>query len=161
MQQLRLSLALLAVTLFLFSCGHEATPAPATLYNRIGQADGIAKIVDQLIANVGAETQQTNTVMLRTHKPMLDAVSSGADPTRLQRLRNHFIDQLGEATGGPLKYTGMNMLAAHKGMMITENEFAVWRQAAVSSLATNQLPTKEKAELLAILDAMKADVVGH
>jgi hemoglobin len=155
------TLALTGSLLF-SSCGNEeAAPTPPTLYERIGKVEGISKIVDQLIANVGAETQTSNTAMLRTHKPMLDAISSGADPTRLQRLRNHFIDQLGEATGGPLTYKGMNMLAAHKGMMITEHEYAVWRKAADASLETNQVPAKERAELTAILDAMKADVVGH
>lgn len=160
MGKLRPSLvaALVAAALLLNACGSkEAEPTPPSLYDRLGQVDGISKIVDKLMANVVAETTEPNSVMLRSHKPLLDA----NDAARVLRLRNNFIDQLGEATGGPLKYKGMNMLAAHTGMKITDNEFAVWRKAADASFEANNVPAKERAELAAILDAMKADVVGH
>ncbi|TGE17012.1 globin family protein [Hymenobacter elongatus] len=127
-----LMVALLAGSMFTSSFGKsEAEEAPApTLYDRLGKTEGIATIVDGLVANVGAETKTLNSLMLRSHKPMLDAVGgvNGAaptDPLRLQRLRNNFVDQLGEATGGPLAYKGMNMVSAHKGMNITNNEFSV------------------------------------
>ncbi|TGE26016.1 group 1 truncated hemoglobin [Hymenobacter aquaticus] len=158
-----LIVAMLAGSLFVSSCGkNDAEEAPApTLYDRLGKTEGIAKIVDGLIANVGTETQMTNSVMLRSHKPMLDAVNSGADPTRLQRLRNNFIDQVGEATGGPLKYKGLSMLTAHKGMAVTHTEFTVWRAQLEKSLNTNKVSETDKAALYAIIDKMHDDVVGH
>ncbi|MBX0291178.1 group 1 truncated hemoglobin [Hymenobacter sp. HSC-4F20] len=150
---------LLAGTLcFTTACGSkEADPAP-TLYERMGGLKGVEGFVDVLMANVAAETEVKNSQMLRTHTPLL---TDPDKPARLARLRNNFINQMGEATGGPLKYTGMTMLAAHKGMMITETEWAVWRQAADASMAANNLGAKEKAELATILDEMKAATVGH
>jgi hemoglobin len=162
--------AMLAGSLFVSSCGKdeaEATPAPTpTLYDRLGKTEGIANIVDGLIANVGAETATTNSVMLRSHKPMLDAVNGvngGAptDPTRLLRLRNNVIDQLGEATGGPLTYKGKSMLAAHTGMAVTNNEFSVWRKQLEASLNTNKVSETDKAALYVIIDKMHDDVVNH
>ena len=167
MQKIRFSFfttLLLGGGLLASSCSKKV--AEPSLYDRLGQTDGITKIVDNLIANIGAETATANTLMLRTHKPMLDAVNgiNGAaptDPTRLLRLRNHVIDQLGEATGGPVTYTGLSMLVAHKGMNITVNEFSVWRNQLEASLTTNKLSAQDKAALLAIIDKMQGDVVGH
>ncbi|TGE21153.1 truncated hemoglobin [Hymenobacter metallicola] len=160
--------ALVAGSLFITSCGKtEAEEAPApTLYDRLGKTEGIAKIVDGLIANVGAETATPNSLMLRSHKPMLDAVNGvngqpPTDPTRLQRLRNHFVDQVGEATGGPLTYKGKSMLVAHTGMAITHQEFSIWRQQLEKSLNDNKVAEADKAALYAIIDKMHDDVVNH
>ncbi|OWP64696.1 hypothetical protein CDA63_02750 [Hymenobacter amundsenii] len=157
---------LLAGTLLLGSCGGKETAAEPTLYDRLGKTEGIARIVDGLVANVGAETATTNSAMLRTHKPMLDAVNgvngqAPTDPMRLQRLRNNFIDQLGEATGGPLAYNGLSMLTAHRGMNITASEFSVWRNQLEASLNSNNVSATDKAALYVIVDKMHDDVVGH
>ena len=158
--------SLLAGVLLLGSCGKKESEAAPTLYDRLGKTEGISNIVDGLIANVGAETATPNSVMLRSHKPMLDAVNgvngqAPTDPTRLQRLRNNFIDQLGEATGGPLTYKGLSMLTAHRGMDITNNEFSVWRNQLEASLNSNGVSATDKAALYAIIDKMHDDVVGH
>lgn len=162
-------LALLTGGLLLGSCSSkETTPTPTstTLYERLGKTDGVAKIVDGLIANVAAETATSNSALLRTHKPLLDAVNgvNGAaptDPTRLQRLRNNFINQLGEAAGGPLTYTGKSMLAAHAGMAITANEYAMWHTQWEKSLTSNNVTGQAHTDLDAIIDKMEADIVGH
>lgn len=167
-----LFMGLLAGTLAFSACGskeEEAQATAPTLYDRLGKTEGIGKIVDGLIANVGAETQTANSAMLRSHKPMLDAVNGVAgvnggaptDATRLMRLRNNFIDQLGEATGGPVKYKGMTMLKAHTGMAVTHNEFSVWRAQLEASLNTNKVAAADKTELYAIIDKMHDDVVNH
>ena len=158
---------LLAGGLLASSCGSknaDSTPTPS-LYDRLGKTPGITKVVDQLVANVGAETATTNSVLLRTHKPMLDAVNgvNGAaptDPTRLQRLRNHVIDQLGQATGGPVTYTGLDMVTAHKGMNISSIEFSVWRDQLQSSLNINKVGAQEQKEVFAIIDNMENDVIN-
>lgn len=97
---------------------------------------------------------------------MLDAVNgingqTPTEPTRLQRLRNNFIDQLGEATGGPLTYKGKSMLVAHTGMSVTTLEFSVWHKQLEASLASNGVSESDKAAVYAIVDKMEGDVVGH
>ena len=149
------------------SCGSkspDATPTP-TLYDRLGKTPGITNIVNQLVANVGAETATTNSALLRTHKPMLDAVNgvNGAaptDPERLNRLRNHFIDQIGQLSGGPVTYTGLDMVTAHKGMAISSYEFSVWRDQLQSSLNTNKVGAQEQKEVFALIDKMENDVIN-
>ncbi|GAA4383939.1 group 1 truncated hemoglobin [Hymenobacter koreensis] len=160
MKRSLLFVSLLTGTLLLNSCGkQEETPK---LYDRLGKTEGIAKIVDGLIANVGAECGTPNSLLFRTHEALLESTKPGStDPNRLQRLRNHFIDQVGEATGGPLTYKGQSMLSAHTGMAITHAEFAVWRTQLEASLNSNGVSEADKAELYLIIDKMHNDVVGH
>lgn len=159
------SAGLLALTLFTTACGSK-DPQPDSLYVRMGGKTSIEAITDQLVANVGAETGQPNSLMLRSHKPMLDAIASqngqpATDPTRLLRLRNNVVDQFTDITGGPIKYQGKSMLAAHLGMAVTPAEYAAWRALLDNSLATNKIGSTEKAQFTALVDAMKNDVVNH
>jgi hemoglobin len=167
--QLSIASILLGLTLFTSACGSKdspPTPQPQSLYVRMGGKTSIEAVADQMVANVGAETGQANSVMLRSHKPMLDAITSqngqpATDPTRLQRLRNNVVDQFTDITGGPLKYQGKSMLVAHTGMAVTSAEYAVWRTLLDNSLATNKIGATEKAQFTALIDAMKNDVVNH
>jgi hemoglobin len=170
MRKPQLSIAtacLLALSLFGAACSSsKEEPAPDSLYVRMGAKAGIEGVADQMVANVGAETGATNSAMLRSHQPLLDAVNgvNGAaptDPTRLTRLRNNVVDQFTNITGGPLPYNGKNMLQAHTNMRVTDAEYAAWRVLLDDALAKRNIGAKEKAEFTALIDAMKADVVNH
>lgn len=151
----------MGLSLLTSACGSNVVPTPP-LYERLGKTDSIAKIVDGLIANVGAECAAPNSVLLRTRVALLASTQPGsADPTRLQRLRNHFIDQLGAASDGPLTYTGKNMVAAHTGTAITKAAFSVWRSQFEVSLATSNVAAGDKAAVYAITDQLQAEVAGH
>ncbi len=144
------------------ACKKEEKTVTPTLYERLGKVDGISRIVDQLIANVGAECATPSSVLLRTHSDLLASTLPGsADPTRLERLRGHFIDQLGANSGGPATYSGMNMVMAHLGMAITPQEFAIWREQLRKSLDTNMVGAQEQTEVFAIMDGMQAQIVGQ
>ena len=152
---------LLMSALAFSSCGKKAEPEP-TLYDRLGKMEGIARIVDGLVANVGAETATPNSVLLRSHADLLASTKPGStDPGRLQRLRNNVVDQLGEASGGPLTYKGMNMLVAHTNMQVTAKEFSVWRDQLAASMNSNGVSATDKAAVFVIIDKMHGDVVGH
>ena len=157
----------LACLLAMAACGSKPNdPQPESLYVRMGGKTGIESITDQLVANVGAETGQPNSVMLRSHQPMLTAISSQngqapTDPNRLQRLRNNVVDQFTDITGGPIKYMGKNMLVAHTGMAVTTAEYTAWRGLLDNSLTTNKIGATEKTQFTALIDAMKNDVVNH
>ncbi|WP_375438100.1 hypothetical protein [uncultured Hymenobacter sp.] len=161
------SASLVATGLLATACDSSTeTPAPDSLYVRMGGKTGIEAVADQMVANVGAETGQTNSLMLRSHKPLLDAVNgvNGAaptDPTRLTRLRNNVVDQFTAITGGPLPYNGKNMLVAHTNMQVTVAEYKAWRALLDNSLEKNKIGAQEKVEFTALIDAMEADVVNH
>ena len=156
------------MALFSSACGSSATPdpQPESLYVRMGGQAGVEAVATQMVANVGAETGTVNSVMLRSHQPLLMAISSqngapATDPTRLDRLRNNVIDQFTDITGGPIKYKGKSMLVSHTNMRVTEQEYAVWRGILDKTLTERSIGAKEKVEFTALIDAMKADVVNH
>lgn len=145
---------LLCVALSAFACGGgsktggggDTTPPPAekSLYERLGGLEAITAVIDDFLANVVADDR-------------INARFANADAARLRQM---LIDQVCAATGGPCEYTGKNMVEAHTGMNITEDEFNALVEDLVKSLDKFKVPEKEKNELLTALGGMKGDIVG-
>jgi len=131
------------------SCKKEEEMDP-TLYERLGGIDAIAAVTDKFLANV-AGNDEINFFFA-------DAV---ADPFRLQSLRNHLVDQICEAAGGPCVYKGKSMQEAHAGMNITTEQFNSLVGDLVAALDFYAVPTAEKDELLGILGSLAPDIVGQ
>jgi hemoglobin len=99
--------------------------------------------------------------MVRTFQPLLTEVGQkGAASPKLIALRQNLIDQIGEASGGPQKYMGKDMVTAHKGMMITEVEFNSLAGNLSGALDKFSVPAMEKNELLTVIGSLKPSIVG-
>jgi hemoglobin len=125
--------------------GGETTAPQTSLYERLGGTDGISKVVDLFLKNVGGD----------------DRINARFANSDLGHLRQMLIDQICFATGGPCKYTGKNMKEAHAGMKITEDEFNALVEDLVKALDAAGVPAAEKGELLTALGGMKGDIVGQ
>lgn len=154
MKKTILMLSVALVTL-MSSCKKEEEASPKSLYDRLGGVTAISAVVDQFITNVAADPN-----MVRTFTPLLVEVGKG-NTARLTALRNNLIDQIGEASGGPQKYTGKDMVTAHKNMKITDTEFNSLVNDLVLALDKFQVPTTEKNELLGVLGGLKAQIVNQ
>jgi hemoglobin len=119
-----------------------------TLYTRLGGKPAITKVVDDLIAIVIEDPRIKDE-----HKEHFKKEDSAAE------LKKKLVDQLGEATGGPEKYTGKNMTDAHKGMKITDADFDALADDVGKALDKNNVGPKEKKELMDMLGPMRKDVV--
>ena len=75
------------------------------------------------------------------------------------RLVKNLTDFVCNATGGPCKYTGKSMKAAHKKMAVTTGEFNALVEDLVKTLYKFNVPAKEKGELLAALGPLAKDIV--
>src|SRR5512144_2412324 len=94
----------LAVTLA--AC--QTTMAPQkSLYDRLGGRPAITAVVDDFVGNVAADAR-INGFFARTDVP---------------HLKRQLVDQVCQASGGPCKYTGRDMMSAHRGMNITDAQF--------------------------------------
>lgn len=158
MQKKFFAVALIAMGSIVFSSCKKDEAAPATpksLYDRLGGAPAITLVVDKFIGNVAA-----NPKMVRTFQPLLDEVKAGK-MTRVTALRNNLIDQIGQASGGPEKYKGKDMVTAHKGMKITEDEFNSLVGNLVSALNEYKVPSTEQGELLSVLGGLKGSIVNQ
>jgi hemoglobin len=129
--------------------GYKPTPLKrtASLYTRLGGDKAIAKVVDDFVANVVADEQ-----IKEAHKKHFREGDVAG-------LKKKLIDQIGEATGGPQRYTGKNMKDAHQGLGITEKDFDALVADLVKALDQNKVGAAEKEELLAMLGKMKPDIV--
>jgi hemoglobin len=118
-----------------------------SLYDRLGKEEGITKVVDDFVAAVIANDE---------YPPKLKEHFKRAD---VAVLKKKLVDQIGEATGGPQRYTGKNMKDAHKGLGITNADFDALVASLKKALDDNKVGEKEQKELFALLGPMRKDVV--
>jgi hemoglobin len=82
----------------------------------------------------------------------------------LDRLRFalNLIDQIGQATGGPLQYKGLSMPMpmAHQGMNITNVEFNALVAELGKAMTTKGVPATRQTEAVNILAPLKSSIVG-
>jgi hemoglobin len=135
----------------------EAPVAATSLYERLGGLPAVSAVVDQFIANVVAETMTSNSKLKRTFDPLVQSGNS----YRVTSLRNHLIDQIGQAAGGPLVYKGLSMPAAHKGMNITEVEFNALVAELGKAMTSKGVPTAQQTEVVNILAPLKSSIVAQ
>jgi hemoglobin len=142
----RLTGATMAVALLYAGCASSATTMDnRPLYDRLGGKPAITAVVDDFVGNVAADGR-------------INRFFAGANVPRLKAM---LVDQICEASGGPCKYTGRSMKAAHTGMKITDADFNALVEDLVKSLDKFKVPAREKNELLAALGGMKRDIVGQ
>ena len=122
------------------------TAAGPNLYKRLGGYDAIAAVTDDFLGRLLAE-------------PRFAKFFTGASSDSKSRIRQHIVDQLCFATGGPCVYTGRTMKAAHAGLGITEEDWNAAVADLVASLDKFRVPAREKGELAAILATVKGDIV--
>lgn len=137
--------------------GREILPPPTvesaksaaqpSLYQRLGGEAGITKVVNDFVTIVAAD----ENIKEKHRKHFLEG--------DVALLKKKLVDQIGEATGGPQKYTGKNMKDAHKGLEITNKDFNALAADLVKALDMNKVPEDAKKELLAMLETMRKDVV--
>jgi len=134
----------LIVALWLGGCATAQPPQAATLYERLGGHAAITAVVDDAIVNVTAD-------------PRINARFANAGPG----LTKNLVDLVCLRTGGPCKYGGLDMAAAHEGMFIRDDEFDALVEDMAKSLDKFKVPAREKGEALAILRQMRNAIVGH
>ena len=114
-----------------------------TLYERLGGTEGITQIASDLV-----DEHMAN--------PVVKEQFAKADPVKLKNGAATFFIT---GTGGPEVYEGQDMLATHKGMNITHEQFMAVLDDALAALAKNNIGQREQEEVLFILYSMRADVV--
>jgi hemoglobin len=117
-----------------------------SLYQRLGECDALAAVTDDFIGRLAAEPQCTKFF-------------SGFSIDSKKRLRQHLLDQLCEATGGPCMYMGRSMKVTHAGLGLTDGDWTAATKHLTATLENFQVPEKEKREVLAFVTGLKPDIV--
>jgi hemoglobin len=63
------------------------------------------------------------------------------------------------AAGGPQKYTGKSMVESHKDLKITSDEWEAFLDDFQQTLDKFAVPAEEQAELKAIVNSTRGDIV--
>jgi hemoglobin len=119
----------------------------ATLYRRLGGYDAIAAVTDDFVGRLAGD-------------PQLKHFFGGLSVDSQKRLRQHVVDFLCNATGGPCLYLGRDMKTAHTGLGITEADWNASVNHLVATLDKFKVPEKEKGEVLGAISGLKGDIVG-
>jgi len=119
-----------------------------SLYDRLGKKKAIAAVVDEFVSRVAAD-----------HRINKFFATTAADPARLKMFKGNLVDQICEATGGPCKYAGKDMKAAHMGMGVSGGDFTALVEDLSGALDALKVGAHEKDQLLGALAPMKTQIV--
>lgn len=122
---------------------NTTTLATTSLYDRLGKREGIARITRSLIDNHLAN-------------PLVSVRYAGTD---MKKVEQRVIEFFCAGAGGPETYTGKDMLATHKGMNISEQEFVAVVDDAMAALQSNGIDADTRNAVLAILWSLKGEVI--
>lgn len=117
-----------------------------TLYERLGGYNAIAAVVDDFIGRLVSDKR-------------FERFFVGHSKDSQKRIRQHIVDQLCAAAGGPCIYTGRDMRTTHEGLGISEDDWKAAVDHLIASLDKFKVPKREKDDLLAAVSKFKNDIV--
>jgi hemoglobin len=126
-----------------------AEQKPKTLWDRLGGDPGVTKIVDDF-------------VNLAAPNPKVDFFRGGKfTPTAAEvaKMKRELIEQISEASGGPLKYKGPDMKKVHKGMGITDAQFNAAGEDLKKALEKNNVVPEDVEKVLNALGSYRKEIV--
>jgi len=117
-----------------------------SLYVRLGGYDAIAAVVDDLLPRLRED-------------PLLSRFwTSPRSVDTNNRERQLAIDFIAAAAGGPTIYLGRDMKLAHKGMGISEADYAAFMRCLSVTLDTFEVPEPERGEVVAFALSLEPEI---
>lgn len=120
----------------------------STLYERLGSADGIAALVDDIV-----DAHLNNPLIKTRFQPLAE------DPERFEQAKRHLRDFLGAGTGGPEEYTGRNMIEAHRGMNVSAAEYLAAVDDIMNTLEAHGIDEQSRKDVLFIAYSIKGEIM--
>jgi hemoglobin len=117
-----------------------------SLYSRLGGYDALAAVTDDFLGRL-------------EKSKLLGRFFIGLSDDSAIKLRQHVIDFLCMATGGPCKYGGRDIKVVHTGLEITEADWDENVKLLNETLDKFKVPEKERGEVLAAVSSLKKDIV--
>jgi hemoglobin len=136
------------VSLLATTAGSQNAPKQKSLYDRLGGKEAITAVVDEFVGRVAADNRINQFF-----------AATASNPARLASFKMKLVDQICEASGGPCKYTGKDMKAAHRGMGISTADFNALVEDLVGALDKFKVGAAEKSQLLGVLGPMQGQIV--
>jgi hemoglobin len=120
-----------------------------SLYDRLGGVYSIATVVDDFIDRIMVDPRLNAN-------PQVDEAHHHVPPAGFKYLVTEMVCW---ATGGPQKYSGKSMADSHRDLKITPVEWEAFLDDFQQTLGKFNVPAEEQAELKAIVDSTRSDIV--
>jgi hemoglobin len=120
-----------------------------SLYERLGGAGGIAALVDDIV-----EAHMENPLIKARFLPYREQTDT------LAKVKQHTCDFFGAGSGGPEVYSGRSMRDTHRGMNISDEEYAAVVDDIMGTLKKHKIDEETRREVKTIVDSLKGDIVG-
>ena len=124
-----------------------------SLWDRLGGEPAVRAVVHDFVGRGAADTKVNFTRKGHPNewKPTSDD---------LKTLEQRLVEFISQNTGGPLRYSGRDMVTVHRGMEITDAEFNALAGDLSASLDKFKVPKREKDELIAVVASTRSSIVG-
>ncbi len=120
-------------------------PIPTTsLYDRLGRFDGITRIVDDVM-----NAHLANPAIRSRFEASKD----------LDHAKKMAVEFFCAGCGGPEAYSGRDLLVAHKGMNVSEQEYMAAMDDILGALEKNDIDPSTRGEVTAVLYSLKGQVI--
>ena len=120
-----------------------------SLYSRLGGVYSIATVVDDFVNRIMVDPRLNAN-------PLVDEAHHRVPPAGFKYLVTEMVCW---ATGGPQKYTGKSMADSHAHLKITSKEWEAFLDDFQQTLDRFAVPAEEQAELKAIVNSTRSDIV--
>ncbi|MDT3776545.1 group 1 truncated hemoglobin [Nitrospira sp. MA-1] len=117
-----------------------------SLYERLGGYEGILAFTNDLLPRLQSD-------------PQLGRFWQNRGDDGIARERQLLIDYLCANAGGPMYYTGRDMKLSHKGMKISERDWAIFLEHAGATMKALDVPRQECDEVAVFVSSLKPDIV--
>jgi hemoglobin len=125
------------------------TSEKRSLYDRLGGVYSIATVVDDLIDRVMSDARLNAN-------PLVDEAHHRVPPAGFKYLVTELVCF---AAGGPQKYSGKSMAESHSHLKISAKEWDAFMDDLQHTLDKFAVPAEEQAELKAIVNSTRPDIV--
>ena len=115
-----------------------------TLYERLGGYEGITRLVDDVMAN------HLKNPLIKTR------FEASRDLDHAKRMA---VDFFAAGSGGDVEYKGKNMLDAHRGMNISEQEYMAAIDDILAAIDSHGIDGATRTEVLGILYSLKEEII--
>lgn len=116
----------------------------STLYQQINGEQGVEKLVDSFINQIGRDEQ----------------ILAYFKQTNVAHFRQGFITHLCSVTDGPCEYKGDNMVDIHTGMNIPEKDFNRVVELLINAMDEQQIPQTVQNQILSRLAPLRPEVIN-
>jgi hemoglobin len=114
-----------------------------TLYQRLGGEPGLRELVDDVVDRFA-------------ENPFLEYYFRNIDRGRVKILAYEYLSM---KTGGPEQYSGPDIHSAFYSLNIRPEEYQYALDDTIYILDLKEVDQKEKNEVIAILEALRADII--